>query len=50
MDEKTKEALQKQLQLLSERSAEATTTNDDLCSLSRAMVEIGDLLLGSIIR
>lgn len=39
MDKKTKEALQKQLQLLSERSAFVDTT-EELVSITRAMAEI----------
>lgn len=40
MDERTKEALQKQLQLLLERSKDSACTSKDLADLSHAMMEI----------
>lgn len=43
MDSKIKETLEKQLQLLSERSNEALP--NELAELSRAMVEIAELRL-----
>lgn len=44
MDTKTKETLQKQLQLLSERSQSKEITNGKLVTLSDAMAKIASLI------
>lgn len=46
MDKKTKELLEKQLQLLSERSPKAC--DKDLAELTHAMCEITDVLLNHL--
>lgn len=43
MEAKIKETLEKQLELLSERSTNAETT-EDLCKLSEAMVSVSNAL------
>ena len=44
MDKTTKETLQKQLQLLSERSKDEGVLNDELVELTHAMCEVADIL------
>ena len=43
MNGKTKETLEKQLELLSERSGQTSNT-DELCNLTQAMVEVAKTL------
>lgn len=43
MDSKTKETLEKQLELLSERSSKAHDT-EELCLLTEALVEVAKVL------